>query len=318
MSIFAYQVFVTVVEKSSFVKAADSMNMTASAVSHSIAKLERDLGLTLFTRNRNGAYLSSEGESILPHVLAVLNGQERLSQEVSHLKGLDSGSIRMATFPSVCTSWLPDIINSFRKLHPGVEVTVWQGNYYEVINWLHSGYADIGFLSINVDTRGLDFVPLYQDRMMCVASADYQPKNKTYVTLEDIQAGPILWPHQSDDIEVDTMLMNNYGLNLRHKGMVESDHCLVTLAEAGLGLALLPELSFGRISHKASVYPVEPAWYRNIILAHLKSQPMSSAASVMHRHIVDFCRNLKPTNFTRAADLENQARKSSEKTTKPL
>ncbi len=317
MSLFAYQVFVAVVEKNSFVKAADSMNMTPSAISHSIAKLERDLELTLFTRNRNGAFLTSDGEALLPHVRAILNGQERLNQAVSHIKGLDSGTIRIATFPSVCINWLPDIITSFRKLHPGIEINVCHGNYFEVRDWVNAGYADLGFLSANVDTRGLEYTALYHDRMMCVAAADFQPVNKDYVTVEDLRRGPIIWPPQSDDIEVNAMLMDNFGLNIRHKGMVESDHCIVTLAEAGLGLALMPELAFGRIGHKARVFPIEPAWYRTIVLALLAGQPLSPVAIIMRQHIIDYCRDLKPMNVEGMQDQPETTAPKDEKKSKP-
>ena len=65
MSLYGYEIFETVVEQNSFVKAAHVLNLTPSAVSHAIAKLESDIGFPLFIRNRNGVRLTGEAEKIL-------------------------------------------------------------------------------------------------------------------------------------------------------------------------------------------------------------------------------------------------------------
>ncbi len=62
MSIYGYTIFETVLEQNSFIKAASILNLTPSAVSHAIAKLERDVGFQLFIRNRNGISLTREAE----------------------------------------------------------------------------------------------------------------------------------------------------------------------------------------------------------------------------------------------------------------
>ena len=70
MSLYGYEIFETVVEQNSFVKAAHVLNLTPSAVSHAIAKLESDIGFPLFIRNRNGVRLTGEAEKILPYIRA--------------------------------------------------------------------------------------------------------------------------------------------------------------------------------------------------------------------------------------------------------
>ncbi|MDR0622023.1 MAG: LysR family transcriptional regulator [Deltaproteobacteria bacterium] len=289
MSIFAFRVFVAVIENSSFVKAADVVHITASAVSHSIAKLEDDLGLRLFTRNRLGAQPTADAESIYPHVLSVLNSYERLTQEISQLKGLTTGTVRIAVFHSVCMNWIPDIVKTFKESHPLVEINVSQGNYYDVLGWLSSGYSDLGFISLTLNTKGLDCVSLFRDRLVCVTPKDYRPANNYYMTIDDILANKIIWQQSGDDLEVLAMLSGKSRSILHNRPTVQYDHAIIALAEAGLGIGILPELVLKGISHNAAVFPVDPPWYRTIAVATPSDRPRSHATVAMEAHIIDYC-----------------------------
>ena len=275
-------------ENASFVKAAETIHITPSAISHSVAKLEEDFQLKLFTRNRLGAQPTADGEKLYPYILSVLSGYERLSQEVSKIKGLTTGTVRIAVFHSVCLNWVPDIVRSFRKMYPGVEINISQGNYYDVSNWLSSGYTDLGFITLTLNTMGLEFKPLFRDRMVCVTSKDYVPPNTSYMTIDDILANKILWQQPGDDLEVRAML-HNQGRPIHQKSTVQYDHAIIALAEAGLGIGLIPELVLQGINHNAAVYPIEPARYRTIALATLGGRPKSQATEAMYAHIVNFC-----------------------------
>ncbi len=115
---FAYQVFSTVIQEGTFQKAALKLNVTPSAVSHSITQLETELGFPVFIRSRSGAELTANGRTILPIIQEILNSQARLEQEAADINGLNAGSIRIGAFSSVCINWLPPIIQSFKKTVP--------------------------------------------------------------------------------------------------------------------------------------------------------------------------------------------------------
>ena len=73
MTLLSYQVFKAVVEQESFQKAAEVLNLTPSAVSHAVSSMEKELGFSLFTRNKAGVSLTNYGERLLPYINAVLN-----------------------------------------------------------------------------------------------------------------------------------------------------------------------------------------------------------------------------------------------------
>ena len=79
MTILAYQVFYAVVKERSFQKAAESLNLTPSAISHTISSMEKELGFPLFVRSKQGVQLTGYGESLRPYILNVLQSARAVS-----------------------------------------------------------------------------------------------------------------------------------------------------------------------------------------------------------------------------------------------
>jgi len=289
---FSYRIFTVVAEKKSFSRAAECLHMTPSAISHSIAKLENDLGLSLFVRTQNGVFMTDAGSRLLRHMRTILNTEELIRQECSQIKGLVNGTIRLATTQSTCTNWIPQIITSYRKLYPNIEVDVCQGSYADITKWISSGYADLGFSTTAIDSKDLDIVPLCKDRIICIASKDYFSSHKDYVTADDIKGQKIILQRAGDD-EDTMMVLHRMGITITSRSYVEDDQCIVSLAESGLGIAIYPELVLKCMIHNARIYPIRPAIYRTIALLHLKEQPLSPAAEKMKDLILGCYRTTK-------------------------
>ena len=104
MNTIKCQIFLKAVELGSITRAAEDMGYTQSAVSRSIADLEREWDVTLLTRNKDGVVLTAQGESLLPDIQSLCNAQRTLESQVSALHGLTSGTLRVGTFTSVLHS----------------------------------------------------------------------------------------------------------------------------------------------------------------------------------------------------------------------
>ena len=143
-----YQVFEKIVELSSLTRAAESMGMTQSGVSHILAGLEEEFGFPLLRRSRVGTQLTPEGERLMSAIREVLRAEERLEQAAAELRGLSAGTVRVATFTSVAVHWLPEMMSEFQKLYPRVEFQLFNGDYHDVDRWLTDGSADVGFTTL--------------------------------------------------------------------------------------------------------------------------------------------------------------------------
>ena len=105
-----YLSFVKTVELGSFSKAAEALNYSQSGISRMIGDLEREWEITLLERDRNGVRLTSDGLRMLPFARQLCEDYARLLEQVDELGNLKSGLIRIGTFSSVATHWLPKII----------------------------------------------------------------------------------------------------------------------------------------------------------------------------------------------------------------
>ena len=278
MSNFMYQAFSEVAKQKAFVTAAKVLNVTPSAISHSINGLEKELGFALFFRNRNGVQLTSAGEKILPIVRELLNTEDKLLEEAARINGLDQGRLRIGAFSSVCINWLPDMINTFKKNYPEIEVSVWQGNFNEVIQQIKLGELDIGFSALPIK-ENLEVLPLYRDEIYCVAPEGFTPQDKKAVVASDVADKPFIL--QEIDYDRNTKeALDDYNVSVNSIQYSIDDASIIAMVESGLGFGILPEL--------VVQYPFAKRHFRTIALVtHNKAQQTPSTRAFI-RVIMDY------------------------------
>lgn len=148
MNIQKYMAFVKTVEYGSFTKAAKILNYSQSGISRMINDLEKEWKVVLLERGKAGVKLTSDGMKLLPYARNVCMEYEKLQMEVDGLNGLQSRIIRIGTFSSVATHWLPNIIKEFQKAYPGIDYELLLGDYTEIEEWISEGRVDCGFLRL--------------------------------------------------------------------------------------------------------------------------------------------------------------------------
>src|SRR6478752_2318075 len=136
-TITQFEIFVKVIDEGSFTKAAQVLHISQPAVSHAIATLESELGVTLLVRERGKDLIVTDiGKRVLFQIRNILDSLEKIQQEISLEKGLITGTIRIATFPSVTAHFLPKIISTFQQKRPNVSLTFKEGSQEEIKDWL--------------------------------------------------------------------------------------------------------------------------------------------------------------------------------------
>lgn len=136
MNIQKYLSFVKTVEYGSFTKATEILNYSQSGISRMIGDLEKDWKVVLLERGKDGVKLTSDGLTLLPYARSLVAEYEKLQMQVDELNGLQSGLIRIGTFSSVATHWLPNIIKEFQKDYPHIDYELLLGDYAEIEEWV--------------------------------------------------------------------------------------------------------------------------------------------------------------------------------------
>ena len=175
MTLTDCQLLSIVAQLGTFAAAAERLHITPSAVSHAVSGVEAECGFPLFTRTKSGVTLTAAAEKLMPAIQQMLASSESLDQSIAQINGMHKGALRLGVFNSACVTWLPKIVPGFRAAFPGIDVQIYQGSYDDITGWLKTGAVELGFLS-NSSAHDLDFEPLYDDRLICIAPPDYQPR----------------------------------------------------------------------------------------------------------------------------------------------
>lgn len=113
------EALLTAVELGSFTRAAEVLGYTQSGLTHMMNSLEKDIGFTVLLRGRSGVRLTPAGQRILPLVRDCLGTTAALEREISLINTHKEDSVRVAAYESIARHWLPEIIQQFRREHPG-------------------------------------------------------------------------------------------------------------------------------------------------------------------------------------------------------
>lgn len=289
MSFFSYEIFDAVAKQQSFLRAAEVMNLTPSAVSHSISSLESKLGFPLFLRSRTGVKITSEGERMLIHVREILNCEEQLQQEAAQINGLEKGTVVIGTFSSVCVNWIPGIVKSFRDFYPNIDINIMQGDYEDVLFWTKTGVVDIGFATLPVKEELIE-TPLCMDRLLCITPKSFKPVHSKYVTIDDIRNQPFIL--QREGYNTDTIsFIKKHSISIRSQFFIDDDQSIIAIVESGLGISIVPELILNKVRCNVNVYPIVPNEFRTIGLVTHKKQLLSPATLKMFDHIVSYIKS---------------------------
>lgn len=279
----SYKIFISVAKFNNFYSAAKDLHLTPSAISHSINKLEAELGISLFIRDKRGAKLTYDGEQLLFYAQKIIDNEEALLQNAARLSGKDTGTVVIGTVNSVCQHWLPNIINTFTKLYPKINIIVHQGGYQDIVTWLETGQADIGFLPEPL-AKQFDFVRVHKERLICVVPNNFKPKNNISIEVSDINNLTLV--NQSNVNNIDTSIfLSKHNLKFDSPFSINDDQSLIAIVESGLGFCIMPELVAKGTRANVRIFPFNPSEFRTICLVKSKrSQPLPATLK-MFNHI---------------------------------
>jgi DNA-binding transcriptional LysR family regulator len=275
MNIQKYMAFIKTVEYGSFTKAADALSYSQSGISRMINDLEKEWKVSLLERGRTGVRLTSDGIRILPHVKSVCEEYQKLQMQVDELNDLQSGLIRIGTFSSVATHWLPNIIKEFQKDYPNIDYELLLGDYTEIEEWISDGRVDCGFLRLPTHPD-FETVFLEQDKLLVILPENHQLAECEKFPVTSLCDYPFMLLEKGAKAEISEVFERN-GLIPKAHFTTWDDYAIMSMVESGLGISILPQLILKRVPYKIIAKELDVPAYRNIGLA-LRDKKTASLA----------------------------------------
>lgn len=283
-----YRALLGAVELGSITRAAGELGCTQSALSHSIASLEKELGFRLLQRSRSGLRLTDEGKRLLPAVRALLSSYEQLEQTAASIRGLDAGTVRIGAFTSVAVHWLPPVLKEFQRDYPKVSFKLLNGDYHDVNEWLSDGSVDLGFVTLPC-ALGCETIALMEDRLLAILPRESRFASYPRFPLVECEREPFISLLQSSDHDARRAL-EAAGVKPNVRFYTKDDYAIIAMVEQGLGMSIMPELLLKGRHDDVLTLPLVPEAKRTIGIALAASGSAGPATRRFCDYVVRYVR----------------------------
>ncbi len=248
--------FLKSVELGSFRAAAEDLGYTPSAVSQLVAALEKELGVSLLTRSKKGVTVTPEGVKFVPLVRSFIARETDIYQLASELRGMSVGELSIAAYPSVATTWLPEIVRRFQARYPGVNISIMEGVRPEIFHHLDLHEADMGFMAY-ADPMNYDWIPLAEEKMIAVIPEDHPLADAESYPISNCEDDNFIMTSWGQDKEIlDIFERCNVSPNIKYT--TYDTPAALAMVRMGLGVSFVNELSAQYWNDHLVKLPLDP------------------------------------------------------------
>ncbi|WP_433379692.1 LysR substrate-binding domain-containing protein [Actinoplanes sp. CA-142083] len=187
MELRQFEYFVAVAEQLHFGRAATSLSIGQPAVSQQIARLERELGVSLFDRSARTVRLTAAGSRLLPEARAVLMAADRARLAVA---APTSRSLRLGSSTGLGDR-LARVLHELRAAWPETEVTLVSAPTRARLERVAGGQLDAAFVRGVPSAPGVELIEVWQDRLLVALPATHELAGASVVRLPDLAELPL-------------------------------------------------------------------------------------------------------------------------------
>ena len=253
-----------VAQQGSFSAAGDALFLSQSAVSQQIATLEREVGMQLLDRTREGPKLTDAGRVLVSHAEAAIARLDEAERELAAIAGLEGGELRLASFPSASATVLTEAVSTFHRRHPAVRLSVADAEPEESLPRLRAGGLDLALTfdytsRPKQDERDLDRRLVLTESMHVAVPKSHELASRSVVPLAEL--ADVEWlcgsrPSTCGEVIFDAC--RSAGFEPRIGFESDDYHVMQGFIAAGLGVTLLPDLALATLRSDLVVRPTDP------------------------------------------------------------
>ncbi|MFT8361829.1 MAG: LysR family transcriptional regulator [Sporolactobacillus sp.] len=260
-------------------KAAEELSISQPALSRSIARLEEELGVSLFERQGRSIILNQYGRVLLKHVTHILKEIDETKRELKTLMDPEYGEVSLGFLHTLGVNVIPDILRSFQQVHPNTKVKLYQNNNTALLHQLETGEIDLCLVHHSFDEPHILWEKLWEEELFLMVPVGHPLASRSSVSLKEIENEPIISMKLGYELRklADKLCRKaNFVPIIAFEG--EEVTTLAGLVASGLGVALLPDQKDIDESKVRKVHITWPNCKRQIGLSWYEGRVMSPAA----------------------------------------
>ena len=259
MTIAQLKYLLAVAKYLNFTKASQQCHVTQPTLSMQIQKLEDELGVLIFDRNKKPIKVTEIGQKIIDQAKTIVNESARINDLVQQEKGYIGGLYRLGIIPTIVPTLLPMFLKNFIKKYPDVQLEIVEIPTGQMIEQILEGKIDAGIAATPLEEERIVEKPLYYEPFIGFIPETHRLFEKQFLEEQDLDVKDILLldeGHCFRDNILNICRMKNADPHVFDLNIGNFD-TLIKLSKDGLGMTLLPYLQ------TEDLCPAEKKYLRN-------------------------------------------------------
>src|SRR3989475_11788488 len=291
MTLRQLRTFKAVADLSSFSLAAQQLRLSQPSVSYQVKELEEAIGMPLLDRLGKRVQLTQAGSILYAYARRTLDVLDEAALALEEMRGIKRGSLRVGASTTVGIYLLPAALGAFKKLHPGLIISLEIGTRARVQEQVLRNELDLAVVGPALKDPELAIIPFLSDELVVVAPAGHPLAHKRRLSLKDLEAQPFVmreaasgsrWSLEKEARKTGTKL--SVAMELGSNGAIK--HAV----ESGLGLAVISryacalEVSSGRLVElHVRGFPIRRDWH----IVHLRRRKLPASVRAFIEFLQD-------------------------------
>ncbi|PAU74514.1 LysR family transcriptional regulator [Halomonas salipaludis] len=289
-SIQQLRAFVAAAQSSSLAEASERIHLSQPAISIALRKLEETVGGALFSRATRQLSLTPEGAAFLPVAIRLLHDWSEAFEDLEERFSKQRGKVTVAALPTLAAGLLPGIIATFHARYPRINLSLHDVLAEQVSQMVREGRADLGLSVEPHDAEELAFTPVLEDRYVAVCPNGHPLLTQQRVEWRQLAGYPFIGINRLSSSRQDIdRIMADVGATLDILCDASQIATVGRMVAAGLGISVLPQLSFRQIATGGIDYRplIAPDVKRPLGIVMRRRHAPSAAAAALHSLIIE-------------------------------
>ncbi len=284
----------------SFAKAAETLHVSAPAITMQIKELEAEVGMPLFERQGRKVSLTTSGEYLLVYARKMLALLKDAEDAAARLQRIETGKLTIGMVDTT-TYFIPAMLRKFLNEHEGIELVLKVGNRLELIQWLQNSEVDIAIMGSPPSEISVRAEPFAANPLVFVASPEHALAGESGLQAEDLrQQSFIVREPGSGTRSAMEAFFSQARFQPRFSMELQSNDAIKQAVKANLGLSFLSLHTIGlelQTKHlcilDVRASPVVRAWH----VVHTLSKLLSPAAEAFRYFVLEHGESDLATQF---------------------
>jgi LysR family hydrogen peroxide-inducible transcriptional activator len=258
MTLTQLEYIVAVYIQGSFSKAAEKCFVTQPTLSMQINKLEEELGVKIFDRDKKPIRATPIGESIIQQAQINIRGMDRIHELIKEEQNEIRGELHLGIIPTLAPYVLPLFVTKFIQKYPAISLSIEELISDQIVYKLKQNLLDVGILVTPLDDKSITEIPLFYETFVAYISGNHPLMHNDFVDLTELNIDQMLLLSEEHCFrkQVVNICPDKPGFKFQYQLRFETGslETLKRIVEQDFGYTLLPELAVMNIPEEFHKY----------------------------------------------------------------